>query len=504
MPVPNVRLWLATCATIAATACGGANSGPQGVPLTTSDGGATSSSGASSSDASSSGASSSGASSSGASSSGASSSGAASSGASSTSSSGGASSGGPAAKVPENLPAEIDSGAFVSWYTQAVCATSARCGLKFQGQPYSTADACVQQEVSHWAYHWSDWTGLLGDASAGVGWDPKSARACLESLFLWPCDRTVDLRTWPTHPCEEAFIGAVKVDQQCVHDAQCAAGFCDKSGQKDGCPGTCKTSKGVGEICGVGAQCKRGTWCRDGKCVQGPAGGGKVSDSCGTWPCAKHLWCSGSAEAHGKCLPYPAKGEDCGAKIGCVAGFRCDEEGSGKCVDGIAADKACVASGNMENHIETCGPGLICTPTVADYNAGEWTKGSCLKAQSAKDEWCDGVWQCGRTDLFCKPSKDGGYCSAMPGEGEPCEGSSPKGQCQPGLICPGANNCKKTPSLGDKCDINQNFCASPFICNGGTCAKVPKVGEKCLKDPKIDPCGLGAKCAGSTCVSTCK
>ncbi len=420
------------------------------------------------------------------------------------SSSGASSSGGGSSLVPAELPATVVGDAFVGWFTKAVCATSVRCGLRYQGQPYSSAEACGQHEQSHWAYYWLPWTQQLADSAAGVGWDGKVANKCLKALFSWPCKRAVSVRSWPTKPCEEAFIGAVKTDQECMHDAQCQDGFCDNSGKKEGCAGSCKVWKGVDEICGIGARCKPGTWCRDGSCAQGPDGGGIVGDSCGAWPCAEGVWCSGTTEEPGKCLPYPGKDEECLADKGCASGLQCDNSGdSGVCVQGIAEGKPCVSSGSLDNHVESCAEGFICTPTLADYNAGEWTKGKCMKAQSGANQWCDGVWQCGRTDLFCKADKDGGYCTSLPDAGQACEGSAAKGMCKPGLICPDNKTCKKKPTLGEACDINQNICTDPYVCNSGKCTKVPKVSEPCLKDNKIEPCGYGATCVGGTCVTTC-
>lgn len=406
----------------------------------------------------------------------------------------------PEGEIPKTLPKVIDSADFISWFVKALCATSTRCGLKHQGEIYSDTTSCELFETNHWRQHWERYTELLSDESAGVGWDGKAARTCIEDLFSRACKRTVSIRHWPTSPCAEAFIGAVEGDQSCIHDAQCKAGFCDKSGSKQGCPGKCRAWKAIGEVCGVGARCGSGGWCRVGKCVPAPGGGGMTGDACGMWPCAKGHFCTGSGEEPGKCLLFPTLGDECQEKVGCAAGLRCD---AGKCVNGLAKDAPCSTNGTLEGHIETCGAGLICTPTLADYNRGEWTKGKCMPSQGAKDQWCDGVFQCGRVDLFCKDDKDGGYCATLPGPGEACASAANKPECRPGLICPGGQGCKAPSALGQKCDINQNFCASPLICNLGKCVKFPKIGQACLKDPKIQPCGEGATCVGKTCKASC-
>ncbi|MEZ4435049.1 MAG: MopE-related protein [bacterium] len=149
----------------------------------------------------------------------------------------------------------------------------------------------------------------------------------------------------------------------CAADAACAAG--------ETCAARPLASGGVERRCLVGAgfaavgePCLDGDDCASGRCVAGACGGAcEADDECGPrLGCVAGAWRDGQGRVIGDACGAPSLGcgddGDCAADPACGGG-RCVCDG-GACRVGCALDGACVAAGDR------CGPGGLCAPFCRD------------------------------------------------------------------------------------------------------------------------------------------
>ena len=310
----------------------------------------------------------------------------------------------------------------------------------------------------------------------------------------------------------------------CSAANECASGFCaDGACCNQGCGGTCQAcnlaaspgtcipveantdpgSECGPTFCGGGtaciatctsdAQCKSGTFCKNGQCAANLAPGARCTSNfqCDTGFCADGVCCNRACD--GTC-------EACTV-------------GAGAPVDGTCATVQAGTDPATECGTTWCsGTAAACLAACAadtDCKTGTFCSAGTCEPKRAQGTACGGDNQC--TSTFCV---DGVCCNAACNTTcQACSvasGSSANGTCvtfagntDPGsecglTFCSGASNCISACTSNSQCKVGN-------YCNGGTCSQKLAVASPCTA---ANRCGTGfcadGVCCDKACVGTCQ
>ncbi len=278
----------------------------------------------------------------------------------------------PGSEAPTQVPL-ADAGDILE---QAYCERMLDCQCD-RGRRFDTIADCrswIDEQIAQ----------LESEANgAGLTYDPTCIGLTVDRLDALACAPTFDSDdddecVRPCYPLHGEVLAGQPCDRSsdysnCAQGLDCQVDECDDEGNcvgrcTDPCFGTC------GRDCGEDAQCD--------------------NDS-------------------GNCKPRPGLGDECFSND-CASGFVCeyDDIGDGRCIRVPELGDDCTTTG-------TCADGLRCE---FDNMTGE---GTCI-GPSELGEPCTGHSQC--ESGFCPA----GFCDALPGEGDSCEGTF---ACSKGLDC---------------------------------------------------------------------
>lgn len=312
------------------------------------------------------------------------------------------------------------------------------------------------------------WEGV---AAGRIAIDLEAASRC----FTWEGERCVieDPADFPyprevREDCERMLDGAVPIGGACRHPWECAgasalAAMCDLSST---CPGLCVALGDVGEpcdpseqscrwplVCGAdgvclagapGDACRSPLDCRDRNCVLDATGAGVCTNRLGMGePCERPTDCAPALYCvDARCEPAAPLAAECGARP-CLAGLRCIDA---RCVAIALPGEPC------DDRDRVCPRGLACLDAV------------CAPLPIL-GEPCDDRRAC--IEGACTR----GTCALL-SAGEPCDLSSPLGQCE-GRCTDSTTSgpiCRAPAPLGARCDAWPD-CARDFFCLDGACAE---------------------------------
>jgi hypothetical protein len=237
--------------------------------------------------------------------------------------------------------------------------------------------------------------------------------ACNRGLSAQTCEGFLS-----TQPPECGFQGGTRpAGKACVHQSQCASGFCKVTPAREPASpddlhvcGICAPAPVPGDPCLEWNDCGE-LACSDGQCTVRQKAGGACADSEG---CDSNLICF-----EGTCAPPRTAGQAC-MELQCAGDLRCV---SGQCADGVPVGQACTDW--FECQSLNCGDDKLCKadiPTVPPIEPGRpCTPGGAL---CRGDSYCDDVSQ---------------LCKLYQRMGEPCTRnrecvyllSCQAGKCQP-------------------------------------------------------------------------
>ena len=196
----------------------------------------------------------------------------------------------------------------------------------------------------------------------------------------------------------------------------------------------------------------------------------------------------GGGETPGEAPPPPL------APLGaaCAAGTTC---ASGRCVDGLCCDLACVGACQACN---VAGSEGRCVPIPA----GQDPANECAEATGCgADGTCDGIGACRvrQAGTECAPARCEGNtetpASACDGRGTCVAGTSR--QCPGGVVCQGGSCRTSCAADGD--------CQAGLFCQAGSCRTKIARGQPCASAAQCATgfCADGI-CCGSACTETCQ
>ena len=319
---------------------------------------------------------------------------------------------------------------------------------------------------------------------------PRSRREA-GSLTYWPEAASACLtgEVDPSSPaCRCAFVGS-SPGGACGADTECRTGYCLKDASDAGVCVACPDKRPVGSACGRpgDAPCDDHGNCQQGCCVPRPNAGGACrvgvrcdpDTSAGCWPYAIE-----DTSGVGTCRAYRQQGETCGqSTLSWCSGIPVAACNLGICADGLvctvmspdaSVERQCQPEGvRCDSQFQGCGPGQGCT--------GPW--GRCVTLGTLTEgEECNGSGRglCAE-GLLCSRRADAGTAPF-----NVCTVASP-GACRFDADCPWAQWCRSGfcadgKALGEACNGRYD-CAAYLICakgeDGGTCARAPRLGERC-------------------------
>ncbi len=287
----------------------------------------------------------------------------------------------------------------------------------------------------------------------------------------------------------------------------CCAGRTCELGLRCGRGDVCCVGPGSPVACSTASDCCTGLTCQGGACC-GPRGGSCSggSDCCGGLVCASGVCRNPEIDdIDGPGPGGPGDGASCGGVGGsCCPGFTCRsgnvcDSATGRCVAcGDAGQRCCDGASACTRPTLSC-DGTNCVEiTDPAYACGEIDQPCCDASGRPGGTDCTG-------DLVCSA---GGRCirrTDTGGTGEPC---SPRGSCDPGLMCDhSTSSCAETPSdcghdMQMCCDTNADSqpdsCEGSQSCQFGTCSSCRGPSLSCLLDG-VPILGGGGCCNGSVC-----
>jgi hypothetical protein len=184
----------------------------------------------------------------------------------------------------------------------------------------------------------------------------------------------------------------------------------------------------------------------------------------------------------------------------CTNGAECE---SGRCDPGECdpALSCCTGACASEEVEEGVADGGDCTfePCVPESYCDLGAEPATCRPLVAVDQPCT-EGQC-QVDLYCRITDAAlgtGACSALPGEGQPCDPEVPICARADNWCDPVDNTCRKLAAVGEACDELADNCVPYAWCApDGLCVALPGEGEPCEDWP---PCLGDLECVDDTCV----